>query len=80
MYKVVNKKFKNWDEFQNGEALVCLEDTYGGQSVIAEDDHCYVLYNGSDNKSFKIVKHWPNEAVWALVNYLMGTLLEKNNE
>lgn len=70
MYKVVDKKFKNWDEEFHGEPLVCLEDEYGGQSVISTDDHCIVLYNGSDDREFVPVKHWHKEAVDVLVNFM----------
>jgi len=38
MYKVVEKKFNNYDEERYGPALVCLEDEHGGQSVIRVDD------------------------------------------
>lgn len=70
MYKVVNKTFKNWDYIGKGNPLVCLEDQYGGQSVIAVDDHCFVLYNGSDTRDFKPVRHWYEEAVDALKWFL----------
>ena len=71
MYKVVKKKFKNWDEYKKGKPLVCLEDEYGGQSVIATDDHCLVLYNGSDDSNFVMVKHWHPEVVWAIRDFLI---------
>ena len=66
MYKVVNKKLKNWDEVAHGKPVLCLEDEYGGQSVIATDDHCLILHNGSDDREFRSVKHWYPEAVNAL--------------
>ena len=67
MYKIIDKKFKNWDEWAHGKPVVCLEDEYGGQSVIAIDDHCFVLYNGSDDREFEAVKHWHREAVLAMI-------------
>jgi hypothetical protein len=72
MYKVTDKKFKNWDEYKHGKPLVCLEDEYGGQSVIATDDHCFVLYNGSNRREFVSVKHWYREAVNALKEFLIN--------
>ena len=70
VYKVTNKKFKNWDKYRRGEPLICLEDEYGGQSVIAIDDRCFVLYNGSDDRDFVAVKHWYAEAADALREFL----------
>ena len=70
MYKVVNKKFKNWHEDAWGKPLVCLEDEFGGQSVIAENDHCFVLFNGSNDMEFVSVKHWYKEAALALRDLL----------
>ena len=66
MYKTVNKTFKNWDYASRGNPVICLEDEYGGQSVIAIDDHCFVLYNGSDIRDFKPANHWYKEAADAL--------------
>lgn len=48
--------------------IVTLRDEYGGVSHIIEDDHCYVLVNGSDNNDneFAMVKHWYPEAAEAM--------------
>lgn len=46
--------------------VATLKDEHGGISQIAIDDHCYVLYNGSDDRPFVAVKHWFKEAVEAL--------------
>ena len=70
MYKVTDKNFDNWDEERWGKPLVKLEDEYGGRSVITEDDHCFVLFNGSTYKEFKMVHHWYTEAALALKDYL----------
>jgi len=72
MYKTTYRDFKNWNEEENGEAIIKLEDEYGGQSVIAKDDGCFVLYNGSDEREFKLSYHWYKEAAEALV-YIMYT-------
>jgi hypothetical protein len=55
MYKVVDKVFDNWDYEHFGKPLISLEDQYGGQSAVIMDDHCFVLYNGSDKRDFKMV-------------------------
>lgn len=72
MYKVTNKKFKNWDERRWGKPLVCLEDEYGGQTVIATDDHCVVLFNGSNSREFKSYAWWHMEAVEAFKEFLIN--------
>lgn len=77
MYKATSKTFKNWDEVRYGKPVVCLEDEYGGQSVIAMDDHCFVLYNGSDDREFVPVTHWYREAAEALVRTMLSE--NKNN-
>jgi len=46
--------------------IVTLKDEYGGISHIIEDDHCYVLVNGSAERGFATVRHWYPEAVEAL--------------
>ncbi len=53
----------------NGEVvtpLATLKDQYGGISHIIEDDHCYVLLNGSADRLFAMVRHWYPEAVEAM--------------
>ena len=72
MYKVTNKIPSNWDSETNGRPLVVLEDEHGGQSVIGKDDNCYVLYNGSKDRDFSMVKHWYPEAAVALKDYLIA--------
>lgn len=46
--------------------LATLKDEYGGISHIIEDDHCFVLLNGSKDRPFAKVYHWYLEAVEAL--------------
>ena len=46
--------------------IATLKDEYGGISHIIEDDHCYVLVNGSTDRPFKKVHHWYPEAVEAM--------------
>jgi hypothetical protein len=46
--------------------IATLKDEYGGISHIIEDDHCYVLVNGSKERGFATVKHWYAEAVKAI--------------
>lgn len=46
--------------------IATLKDEYGGISHIIEDDHCYVLVNGSKDRGFATVEHWYPEAVDAL--------------
>jgi len=70
MYKVVDKVPSRWDSERHGKPIVVLEDEYGGQSVIATDDHCFVLWNGSDDRDFRSVKHWYAEAAEALTRHL----------
>ena len=72
MYKITNKSFKNWNEYRYGKSLVCLENEFGGQSVIATDDHCFILFNGSNNMNFVSVKHWYAEAAEALKDFLLN--------
>jgi len=70
MYKVVHKIPKTWDVHRRGNPLIVLEDEYGGQSVIGLDDHCFVLYNGSEDRPFRMVKYWYPEAAYALNAFL----------
>ena len=46
--------------------VATLKDEHGGISHIIEDDHCYVLVNGSTDRGFATVKHWYTEAVEAI--------------
>ena len=46
--------------------VATLKDEYGGVSHIIEDDHCFVLVNGSEDRGFDTVKHWYPEAVEAM--------------
>ncbi len=46
--------------------VATLKDEFGGVSHIIEDDHCYVLVNGSKDRGYNTVKHWHREAVEAL--------------
>jgi len=48
------------------EAVATLRDESGGVSHIREDDHCYVLYNGSDERGYQSVSYWYPEAVAVL--------------
>ncbi len=52
--------------------LATLKDEYGGISHIIEDDHCYVLINGSEDRPFVMVRHWYKEATAALVDLLLN--------
>ena len=70
MYKVVDKVPETWDVGQRGEPVLVLEDEHGGQSVVAVDDHCLVLHNGSADREFQSAKHWHKEAVLALVEFI----------
>ena len=46
--------------------VATLKDEYGGVSHVIEDDHCYVLVNGTEEGGFAAVKHWYPEAVEAM--------------
>ena len=46
--------------------ITTLKDESGGISHIIEDDHCYVLVNGSIDRGFATVQHWYTEAVEAM--------------
>jgi hypothetical protein len=67
MYKLQKKPDKEF-KTQTGimRPVATLKDEYGGISHVAIDDHCYVLFNGSEDRSFASVKHWYREAVGAL--------------
>ena len=70
MYKVMGDVPKMWDSEKRGEPLFALEDEYGGKSVVAVDDHCVVLFNGSDDRDFTKTSYWHREAVIALAYYV----------
>ena len=69
MYKLQEKPDKEF-KTQTGtmHPVATLKDEYGGVSHVAIDDHCYVLFNGSEDGSFTSVRHWYREAVGALKN------------
>jgi len=46
--------------------VATLKNEHGGISHIIENDHCYVLVNGSVDGGFATVKHWYAEAVEAI--------------
>lgn len=46
--------------------LATLKDENGGISHIIEDDHCFVLINGSYKRPFKMATHWYKEAAQVL--------------
>jgi len=73
MYKLTKKTPANWGSEARGRPLVVLEETNGGQSVIAKDDGCFVLYNGSESagREFRMVYHWYPEAAQALARLLV---------
>lgn len=48
------------------QPVATLKDEYGGISHIIEDDHCYVLVNGSKDRGFGTVEYWYPEAVAAM--------------
>jgi len=48
------------------QPIATLKDEYGGISHIIEDDHCYVLINGSKDRIFKMTHHWYAEAIKAV--------------
>jgi len=71
MYQVVDKIPKTWNVEKRGEPVLVLEDEHGGQSVVAVDDHCLVLYNGSEDREFQPVRHWYKEAVLAVADFVL---------
>ena len=73
MYKVTNKIPRNYDTIRLGKPLIFMEDEYGGQSAITVDDHCFVLFNGNEEDGFKTVKHWHQDAMFALCDFLNNT-------
>jgi len=68
MYKLQDKPADKVRLETGGEVtpIATLKDEYGGISHIIEDDHCYVLINGSAETGFRTVKHWYPEAVEVL--------------
>ena len=46
--------------------IATLADEYGGRAQIAIDDHCYILYIGSKERSYSASSHWFKEAVEVL--------------
>lgn len=50
--------------------LMTLKDEYGGISHIIEDDHCYVLINGAEDRPFGMSHHWYEEAACALTKLM----------
>ena len=72
MYEVTNIVPKGYDTRRHGHPVLCLADEHGGQSVVAVDDHCFVLFNGSDSQGigFKMVIHWHKDAILALRAFL----------
>ena len=54
--------------------LATLKDEYGGISHIIEDDHCFVLLNGSKDRPFQKTYHWYPEAVEAIKTLKAPTL------
>jgi len=50
------------------EPIATLKDEHGGISHIVQDDHCYVLYNGSKDRPFNISAWWYKEAIAVLKN------------
>ena len=70
MYKVIDRIPSRFDTSRHGDPVACLEDEYGGQSVIYIDDGCYVLANGSKDRDFRSVKHWYPEAAKALAAFI----------
>jgi len=70
MYELTIEIPSRWDVEERGMPFLILKNEYGGQSVIAMDDHCLVLYNGSEDRDFKPVTHWYKEAVEAVIKTL----------
>ena len=67
MYKLQKKPDKEFKTKTGSmHPVATLKDEYGGISHIAVDDHCYVLFNGSEDRLFASVRHWYREAVQAL--------------
>lgn len=55
-----------------GGSIVCpiatLKDEYGGVCHIAEDDHCYVLYQNNSDGTYSLATHIFKEAFEVLRN------------
>ncbi len=78
MYKLQEKP-DNKAMMDNGceiKPLATLKDEYGGISHIIEDDHCYVLVNGSKDRPFGMTHHWYKEATEALANLLDAEVIQ----
>lgn len=60
--------------------LVSLEDEHGGVSHIIEDDHCFVLVNGSKDRKYQMVYYWYDAAALALADYLTPKATEERGE
>ena len=43
MYRKVDKTPENWSVERHGKPVIVLEDEYGGQSVVAIDDHTRIV-------------------------------------
>lgn len=69
MYKLQKEPDKTF-AVKNGscsaEIIATLKDEHGGVSHIITDDHCYLLYNGSEGGTFVPAHHWYREAIEAL--------------
>ena len=57
--------------------VATLKDEYGGMSHIVEDDHCYVLVNGSEERGFDTVKHWYREAIAAVKDVPLPSVIAR---
>lgn len=56
-------------ELKNGAKVIplaTLKDQHGGIAHIIEDDHCFVLILGSEDRKFNMVSHWFPEVVKAI--------------
>lgn len=60
--------------------LATLKDEYGGISHIIQDDHCFVLVNGTLAKPFRPVHHWYWQAAVALAGLLSTGEVGAGNE
>lgn len=61
-----------------GGSIVCpiatLKDEYGGVCHIAEDDHCYVLYQNNSDGTYSLATHIFKEAFEVLRNLPSPTI------
>ena len=76
-YREVKGTPRNWDTETLGKPEAVLQDESGGQSVINNDDGCFVLYNGSDNTKFGMSNHWYPEAAKVLGRLVAGVSTEQ---